>query len=58
MFCRTNISEFDYVVLAQTLLGVYALYHHSENPKSLNVANGAANQDCRPLSAFSLMPMM
>lgn len=58
MFCHTNISEFDYIVLAQTLPGIYALYHHSENPTSLNLANGAANQDFRPLSAFSLMPMM
>lgn len=30
MFCQTNINDFDYEVLAQTVTGTYALYYHSE----------------------------
>lgn len=54
MFGHTN-NAFDYEVLVQTLLEIYALNYHSEIQKTLNLTNRVANGDCGPVSAFSLM---
>lgn len=34
MSCHININDFDYESLAQTLMGMYALYYHSEIQKN------------------------